>query len=335
MSVGAALMPVDRPSLQGFLLRRGAPQLGAHRGTYGAGGPGASPGRVSLDRFPRKGDAGARIASGCRAPSAFPRRRGRSRARGRTALTARGRRRRHDHAREAAVEAGPGRDRPARRAAPARLGGRVGDEREDDDGRDGRRDPRAHALRSRTTAAGANLVSGVASALLDARERRARAVRGRRGCPTRGRRAEFSPEPCCLGNLFRDQLDRYGELELVAERWRAALARPAGGFGARRERRRSAASATSRATAPERSSSASTTPLARDRRLQHAADSKYCVRCGTPYVYAAAYVGHLGDYRCPACGHSRPPLDIAAREIELHGLEPTRFASRRRPGRSA
>ena len=33
--------------------------------------------------------------------------------------------------------------------------------------------------------------------------------------------------------------------------------------------------------------------------LQHAADSKYCVRCGAPYEYAAAYVGHLGDYRCP------------------------------------
>ena len=40
--------------------------------------------------------------------------------------------------------------------------------------------------------------------------------------------------------------------------------------------------------------------------LQHAADSKWCVRCGTPYVYAAAYMGHLGDYRCPACGHVRP-----------------------------
>ena len=31
--------------------------------------------------------------------------------------------------------------------------------------------------------------------------------------------------------------------------------------------------------------------------LQHAADSKYCVSCGMPYDYAAAYVGHLGDYR--------------------------------------
>jgi UDP-N-acetylmuramyl tripeptide synthase len=59
--------------------------------------------------------------------------------------------------------------------------------------------------------------------------------------------------------------------------------------------------------------------------LQHAADSKYCLRCGTPYVYAAAYVGHLGEYRCPACGHARPPLDVAAREVELHGLDGSSF----------
>jgi lipid II isoglutaminyl synthase (glutamine-hydrolysing) len=59
--------------------------------------------------------------------------------------------------------------------------------------------------------------------------------------------------------------------------------------------------------------------------LQHAADSKYCIRCGTPYVYRAAYVGHLGDYACPNCGHARPALDVAARSVELHGLERAAF----------
>jgi UDP-N-acetylmuramyl tripeptide synthase len=44
-----------------------------------------------------------------------------------------------------------------------------------------------------------------------------------------------------------------------------------------------------------------------------------------PYDYAAAYVGHLGDYRCPGCGHARPPLDIVARAIELDGLEGSSF----------
>jgi UDP-N-acetylmuramyl tripeptide synthase len=59
--------------------------------------------------------------------------------------------------------------------------------------------------------------------------------------------------------------------------------------------------------------------------LQHAADSKYCVRCGTPYTYAAAYVGHLGDYRCPRGDHARPPLEIAARDVSLHGLDRASF----------
>src|SRR5919197_271711 len=59
--------------------------------------------------------------------------------------------------------------------------------------------------------------------------------------------------------------------------------------------------------------------------LQHAADSKYCVRCGTLYEYAAAYVGHLGDYRCPACGHARPEPAVRGSEIETHGLDSVAF----------
>jgi UDP-N-acetylmuramyl tripeptide synthase len=59
--------------------------------------------------------------------------------------------------------------------------------------------------------------------------------------------------------------------------------------------------------------------------VQHAADSKFCVRCGTPYEYAAAYVGHLGDYRCPRGDHARPALEIAAREVSLQGRERAAF----------
>jgi UDP-N-acetylmuramyl tripeptide synthase len=59
--------------------------------------------------------------------------------------------------------------------------------------------------------------------------------------------------------------------------------------------------------------------------VQHAADSKWCLRCGTPYEYKAAYVGHLGDYECPACGHRRPDLQVFAREIQLQGLERVSF----------
>src|SRR5436190_5154209 len=75
---------------------------------------------------------------------------------------------------------------------------------------------------------GANLVSGVASALLAARDAQLGLFEVDEGAlPEVAQR--LRPRAVCLGNLFRDQLDRYGELELVAERWRAAVAAlPAG-----------------------------------------------------------------------------------------------------------
>jgi UDP-N-acetylmuramyl tripeptide synthase len=171
--------------------------------------------------------------------------------------------------------------------------------------------------------AGANLVSGVASALLAAGGADLGLFEVDEGAlPEVVRRVR--PRALCLGNLFRDQLDRYGELELVAERWRATAA---------------ALPTTTRLVVdgddPQLAAIGADhagaivygldDPRVARPRVQHAADSRHCVRCGSPYSYAAAYVGHLGDYRCPACGHARPALDVAARAIELGGLERVAF----------
>jgi UDP-N-acetylmuramyl tripeptide synthase len=171
--------------------------------------------------------------------------------------------------------------------------------------------------------AGANLMSGVASTLIDARAAELGLFEVDEAALPEVV-ARLRPRAVCLGNLFRDQLDRYGELEHVVEGWRAAV----------RELPPTTALAVN-ADDPQ------VGELARERlgavvfglddpqvarpSLQHAADSKYCIRCGTPYEYAAAYIGHLGDYRCPACGHGRPPLDVAARELELNGLDSVGF----------
>jgi lipid II isoglutaminyl synthase (glutamine-hydrolysing) len=172
-------------------------------------------------------------------------------------------------------------------------------------------------------AAGANLVSGVASALLDAGDADLGLFEVDEGAlpELTGR---MQPRAVCLCNLFRDQLDRYGELELVAERWRKAVAAlPA-------EVRLVYDADDPQLAAIGESRTASVAfglddPRVARSSLQHAADSKYCVRCGTPYDYTAAYVGHLGDYRCPRGDHARPELEVAAREISLHGLERAAF----------
>jgi UDP-N-acetylmuramyl tripeptide synthase len=169
---------------------------------------------------------------------------------------------------------------------------------------------------------GANLVSGVASTLLDS----ATADLGlfevdEAALPEVARRVR--PKALLLGNLFRDQLDRYGELEIVAARWRDAVAAlPDARLVVNGDDPQVGELARTHSNAlvfgvddPRRARPA----------LQHAADSKYCLRCGTPYDYAAAYVGHLGDYTCPNCGHTRPPLEVAAREIDLRGLDGASF----------
>jgi UDP-N-acetylmuramyl tripeptide synthase len=71
---------------------------------------------------------------------------------------------------------------------------------------------------------GANLVSGVASALLDASDAELGLFEVDEGALPEIV-ARVRPKAVCLGNLFRDQLDRYGELEHVAARWREAVRR--------------------------------------------------------------------------------------------------------------
>jgi lipid II isoglutaminyl synthase (glutamine-hydrolysing) len=170
---------------------------------------------------------------------------------------------------------------------------------------------------------GANLVSGVASTLLYARDAELGLFEvDEAALPEVA--ARVRPRAVCLGNLFRDQLDRYGELEHVAERWRTAMQELDAGAALSVNGDDPQVGELARERAGAIVFGLDDPALARPS-LQHAADSKYCVRCGTPYEYTAAYVGHLGDYRCASCGHGRPPLDIAAREVELRGLESSSF----------
>jgi len=170
---------------------------------------------------------------------------------------------------------------------------------------------------------GANLVSGVASTLLhaDGAELGLFEV-DEAAFPDIAHKT--APRAVLLGNLFRDQLDRYGELEIVAERWRGAVAGldPSATVVANADDPLVASIAGGRDAALLFGLD---DPSVARERLPHAADSKYCVVCGTPYDYAAAYMGHLGDYRCPKCHVARPPLDVAARAIALDGLEGSSF----------
>ena len=135
--------------------------------------------------------------------------------------------------------------------------------------------------------------------------------------------AQARPRAVVVTNLFRDQLDRYGEIDYVASLWQSALASlppsstailnaddPAVanlGLGLQ-------ARVLYYGVDDARCGSAS---------LQQAADSQHCLACGARYRYRVAFYGHLGDYRCPACGASRPQPHVSARTLDLQGLAGT------------
>ena len=219
--------------------------------------------------------------------------------------------------------------------------------------------------------AGANMAGGIASTLLDA-ARPQGALAGELGlfevdelwlkpvaARLRGLRAVL------IGNLFRDQLDCYGELETIADSWASALrdgpARDAAlvlnaddplvadlgrdradladgddcgdrDGGGDRDR-------AGRAGEDDRGGDDGAGDAGDGRvvyfgvddetlalgAVAHAADAKHCRRCGAPYVFDAVYMGHLGHYHCPNCGRRRPSPTVLARAVVLEGVRAARF----------
>jgi UDP-N-acetylmuramyl tripeptide synthase len=178
--------------------------------------------------------------------------------------------------------------------------------------------------------AGANMAGGVASALLAAVHNHR--IDGELGLFEVDEfwldriAPELHPRAILLGNLFRDQLDRYGELDLVADRWAtvvAALPDSAlvlnaddpliADLGRHAEDVSYFGIEDSAVAIPE---------------MQHAADSKHCRRCGAAYAYDAIYMGHLGRYHCPNCSQQRPQPAVAADRIVLAGTSRSSFLLR-------
>ncbi len=190
---------------------------------------------------------------------------------------------------------------------------------------------RAGGMRPVHNRVGANLMTGITAALAQASDARGR-PRGDIGLfevdeatlPTAVRR--LRPHLVIITNLYRDQLDRYGELESLSRKMDAAL-------GDLSEE----AAVLLNADDPLVASLGGECPgriyyfgieytgIA-ESGLRHAADSKHCRQCGAPLEFEANYFGHMGKYSCPVCGASRPAVDFAAEHIELSGTAGSRVS---------
>jgi UDP-N-acetylmuramyl tripeptide synthase len=132
---------------------------------------------------------------------------------------------------------------------------------------------------------------------------------------------EIQPKVALVLNLFRDQLDRYGELESIAKKIEAALANlPASSTALLNADDPRVAEIGSTLGRPPLWFGLDDTTVA-EHELPHAADARTCPRCGASLIFDAVYVGHDGVYRCPNGDFERPSPDITAQKIKLDGFD--------------
>lgn len=119
---------------------------------------------------------------------------------------------------------------------------------------------------------------------------------------------KLKPDIVLLTNLFRDQLDRYGEIDTVARAWKKTL--------------KNLPTKTVKILNADDPVVAS---LGKDignvqyfgldenipnqDKIDHSWDSTFCPYCHSPLKYRKSFVGHLGKYSCPSCGQIQPKIN--------------------------
>lgn len=166
---------------------------------------------------------------------------------------------------------------------------------------------------------GANLISGITTefvmnATLTGKPLKEYAVIECDEAAARKVFSQLKPRVVVVTNLFRDQLDRYGEVTHTLENIRVAMQ-----------------------GAPEavlclNADCSLTASLADDlpnrviyfgidqgaapsRPKPEISDATHCIRCKTEYEYDYISYGHLGGFRCPKCGYRRHKADFAVTDI--------------------
>jgi len=125
----------------------------------------------------------------------------------------------------------------------------------------------------------------------------------------------LDPTVMVVTNLFRDQLDRYGEVETVAGLWREGLA-----------------AASPSATLVLNADDPSVAALAEGwrgavhwyglddpalhREEVGAFDARWC-SCGGDFRYSRRYFAHVGWWTCAVCGRARPRTETTGRSVQL------------------
>ena len=126
---------------------------------------------------------------------------------------------------------------------------------------------------------------------------------------------DIAPEIIILTNLFRDQLDRYGEVDTIAEKWLVAL-------GALERQINVIVNADdphlafigSKLKAKVRYFGLDD-PTFFLPKMQHATDTIYCPNCGARLTFDGVYFSHLGKWSCKHCGFAHPKEELKSADV--------------------
>lgn len=141
---------------------------------------------------------------------------------------------------------------------------------------------------------------------------------------------EIRPRAVVVTNFFRDQLDRYGELEHTVNFVGRGLDQLAsGGLAALNADDPNCARLGDRKGVKPLYYGIEDESVG-GCEVSETADARHCINCGHPYEYAVCYYAHLGKYRCPNCGHKRPRpavyvdriWDVDSKGSSLHLVTP-------------
>jgi lipid II isoglutaminyl synthase (glutamine-hydrolysing) len=136
--------------------------------------------------------------------------------------------------------------------------------------------------------------------------------------------AEVAPGTIVVTNLFRDQLDRYGELETTAAHIRRALTQGPEGMTAVLNADDPMVAALGD-DLPRVIYAGLDDPSLLQSELSHGADAKFCPRCRSAFIFDGVYFGHVGHYRCPRGDFTRPTPDVRATSVAIDGMDGMRL----------
>src|SRR6266581_8266079 len=139
------------------------------------------------------------------------------------------------------------------------------------------------------------------------------------------------PRIAVFTNLFRDQLDRFGEVDSVSARWQQAV-------GLLPETAILILNADDPTTAhlgeffPGNAvffgiddSTLDLTHESLSAERHQVIDTRTCPHCGGEYIYSVRYYSHLGHYSCSKCKRVRPGADVRAVKVVTDGIDRLRI----------